>query len=248
VGGGIAYAMPHPCENYLQSDGFWRAGGVGTLSGGVAGLVGWAVPALLPAAGFWGTVGVGALSGSLASGTGQIIVNLFTPNAAWYAGVPDALLVGGVTGGIAGGVGYGIRQWVTRSANQWAATRLADDATYAHQRARSLQRLLGKSRGWVTMAVGVADGPGGERVVLVGSNEPGSYLRSGVRTAILPGETVVSGIGHAEEKIVNHALENNLLLRAVGSGRPICEDCERAILNAGAIPASPTRSGNIYIP
>ena len=111
VGAGIAYAVTHPCESYLHSDGFWRAVGVGALSGGVAGLVGWAVPAILPAAGLWGAVGVGALSGSLASGTGQIIVNLFTPNAAWYAGVPDALLVGGVTGGIAGGVGYGIRQW-----------------------------------------------------------------------------------------------------------------------------------------
>jgi hypothetical protein len=53
-------------------------------------------------------VGIGALSGSLASGTGQVIVNLFTPNVAWHAGVPDAMLVGGVTGGIAGGVGYGI--------------------------------------------------------------------------------------------------------------------------------------------
>jgi hypothetical protein len=104
--------MSHPCDDYLHSDGFWRAVGVGALSGGVAGLVGWAVPVLLPAAGFWGTVGVGALSGSLASGTGQLIVNLFTPNAAWYAGVPDAMLVGGVTGGIAGGVGYVIRQWV----------------------------------------------------------------------------------------------------------------------------------------
>jgi len=92
--------------------------GIGAVSGAVVGLVGWAVPAILPAAGsVWGAMGIGALSGSLAGGAGQITANLLNPCVEWHAGLPQAMIVGGVTGGIAGGVGWKARQWwVARAA------------------------------------------------------------------------------------------------------------------------------------
>jgi RHS repeat-associated protein len=110
VGGAISYALTHPCEDYLHSGGFWRAVGVGAFSGTMAGLVGWAVPVIIPAgASIWGAVGVGALSGALAAGVGQTTTNLAMGNAP-LAGLPEAMFVGSVTGGIAGGVGWKLGQ------------------------------------------------------------------------------------------------------------------------------------------
>jgi RHS repeat-associated protein len=122
------------------------------------------------------------------------------------------------------------------------------DKAYADQRAGFLQdRLAGKTRGCVTIGVGVAEDAAGGRVVLVGSSE-GAYLRPAVQGALQPGELFVGGSAavDAEINIINYAEQNDLRLLFVGAGRAICEACEAAILGVGATPASPTRSGNVY--
>lgn len=71
------------------------------------------------------------------------------------------------------------------------------------------------------------------------ASEPNVYIRPSVRPLIGPNEVVVTGIGHAEENIVNWATSNNQRVITVGAGRPICAACARIIENAGAFLASP---------
>jgi RHS repeat-associated protein len=112
VASGVSYVLAHPCENYLQSGGFWRAVGVGALSGAAAGAVGFWVGGLAIGAGLSGSIAQGILTGVAASSVGQVVTNLFMPGANWYDGLLEASIFGGITGGIAGGAGYGVRQWL----------------------------------------------------------------------------------------------------------------------------------------
>ena len=51
----------------------------------------------------------------------------------------------------------------------------------------------------------------------------------------------MSGEGHAETTILNHAKANGMSVSAVAASRPICGECATAIYNAGAVPASPLK-------
>lgn len=83
----------------------------------------------------------------------------------------------------------------------------------------------------------------GKRVAVIASSEPGVYLRPGV--SALPGELVIDGTGHAEQKIVAFAARNGYEVVSVGATRPICAAVCRPLLeSANAIPATPIR-GNI---
>ena len=64
--------------------------------------------------------------------------------------------------------------------------------------------------GRITMAVGLAEDANGVRSVLIGTSEPGGYLRPGVTFAL--GETIAAGTGHAEVDIIAHAQANGLRL------------------------------------
>jgi RHS repeat-associated protein len=109
--GGISYALRHRGEAF-DAQALGRAMLVGVAGGAVAGLIGGAVPMLLPAAAnVWGAMGIGALTGSLSAGAGQVTTNVLTPCVKWHHNLGRAMLVGGVAGGVAGGVGYGLRQW-----------------------------------------------------------------------------------------------------------------------------------------
>ncbi|MDM8531463.1 hypothetical protein QUF63_09850 [Anaerolineales bacterium HSG25] len=78
--------------------------------------------------------------------------------------------------------------------------------TIAKARATSLQAALPMpSQGRVTMAAGVVEASDEIRHVAVGTSEPRAYLRPGVRAVLQPDDIVVSGIGHAEKKIVEWA-------------------------------------------
>ena len=93
--------------------------------------------------------------------------------------------------------------------------------------------------GRITMGVGLAEDASGAQRVLIGTSEPGGYLRPGVTLA--PGETMAAGAGHAESDIVNYANANGLRLLEVGATRPICPGCAAAIRGAGAVPVTPLK-------
>jgi len=82
------------------------------------------------------------------------------------------------------------------------------------------------------------DGAGNIRRV-VGTSEPGGYLRPGVR--LNSGEELANGDGHAETSILDYMMNNNIRAISIGAGRPICPACMAAIENAGALPGSVPR-------
>ena len=89
------------------------------------------------------------------------------------------------------------------------------------------------------MAVGLAQDAEGSPRVLIGTSEPRGYLRPGVSLA--PGETMVSGLGHAEADVVKYAEQNGLKLKEVGAIRPICPQCADAIEASGAAAVTPLK-------
>jgi hypothetical protein len=108
--GGIIFAITHPCTDLLRSSDFWQSILVGAISGGVAGLVSWLVPLLLPtASGFWSATGVGMITGSAAGGAGQATANLLNGKPL-HQDMLQAMLLGGALGGLAGGVSWKIRE------------------------------------------------------------------------------------------------------------------------------------------
>ncbi len=110
----------------------------------------------------------------------------------------------------------------------------------AGDRAAELQAALPEgSRGRVTMGVGHGVDANGVARTVVGTSEPGGYLRPAVRDMINHGtEEVAQGAGHAEVSILNHMEENGITPSVVAAGRPICPACARAIRAAGAVAGS----------
>jgi filamentous hemagglutinin len=107
-------------------------------------------------------------------------------------------------------------------------------------RADELRNLIPSAQqGRITMGVGLAEDANGARQVLIGTSEPRGYLRPGV--TLNQGETLVSGTGHAEADIVNHANQNGLTLLEVGATRPICPACAELIKDSGAQPVTPLK-------
>jgi hypothetical protein len=112
------------------------------------------------------------------------------------------------------------------------------------QRAQQLQDTLGeKSRGRVTMGVGTGRDKSGKMRTVVGSSEPGGYLRPEIKKALKPNEevAVVPGKGHAEPRIIDYMNKEDIEPIAIGAGRPICSNCEPVVLESGATPASPLK-------
>lgn len=100
----------------------------------------------------------------------------------------------------------------------------------------------------VTMAVGILD----DGTILIATSEKENKLRSPLKDIQreVGAEMVDVGRGDAEAKIIGYPsttlFRRNRKALVVAAGRPICPDCERIILAAGARPASPCRSGNRY--
>jgi len=94
-------------------------------------------------------------------------------------------------------------------------------------------------QGRITMAVGLTEDASGAQRILVGTSEPGGYLRPGV--TLLPGETMAGGAGHAEADIVNFARSNGLRIIDVGATRPICPACATLIEGAGGNAVTPLK-------
>ena len=97
-------------------------------------------------------------------------------------------------------------------------------------------------QGRITMAAAVVEDANGVRSVLIGTSEAGGQLRGPVRAIIQQGETIVSGTGHAEVNIINHAAANNLRIISIGATRPICLPCQGAIGPTGGQISTPFRA------
>jgi hypothetical protein len=105
------------------------------------------------------------------------------------------------------------------------------------RRAGELQEQLPeKSRGRVTMAVGIVDDDNGETTTVVGTSEPRGYLRPGV--SLEEGEVVAPGNGHAETDIIDWAEQRERSVITIGAGRPICPTCAEEIRRVDAQPAT----------
>lgn len=121
-----------------------------------------------------------------------------------------------------------------------AAEATGDLTAAARSRAAELQASLpAGSRGRVTLGVGIGRDAKGNLRTVVGTSEPGGYLRSGVR--LRQGEELVAGLGHAEEDIVAYMLAQGIRPITVSAGRPICPQCAELIYRAGAVPGSALR-------
>jgi len=113
-------------------------------------------------------------------------------------------------------------------------------AVTLEQRATEIQGVLKPgTQSRTTTAVASATTAEGQSATLVGFSE--KNLRPVQRASLKPGEIPVSGVGHAETTILNHAKANGMTVSAVGASRPICSGCATAINNAGAVPASPLK-------
>lgn len=118
---------------------------------------------------------------------------------------------------------------------------LAAKAKAAPIAAQLQAALADNQKGRVTMAAGVSE----SGAVVLGSSE-GSYFRPTVAKVAktIGGEIAKGSAGiHAEINIIGHVGKG---LVAVAAGRPICQECEDAILRAKALPASTCLSGKVY--
>ena len=112
----------------------------------------------------------------------------------------------------------------------------------AGPRAAVLQDLLpAGSKGRVTLGVGIGRDTTGALKTVIGTSEPGGYLRAPVAAAIREGEEIADGTSHAEQNIVAYMRENAITALEVGAGRPICPICAELIEQAGGGFGSPLR-------
>jgi hypothetical protein len=153
--------------------------------------------------------------------------------------VLGATVVGVATGGL--GEGAFLRTSINTGVRTEVATAEVSTVVNLETRAKEIHSTLSpgtQSRN--TTAVASATTAEGNNVTLVASNE--KNLRPVQRAALQPGEIAVSGKGHAETTILNHASANGMQVNAVAASRPICPSCATAINNSGAQAVSPLKS------
>jgi RHS repeat-associated protein len=107
------------------------------------------------------------------------------------------------------------------------------DSSSAAARAMELQRQLpAGSSGRVTMGVGQGTDATGAVRTIVGTSEPGGYLRPGV--LLQDGEDLAQGLGHAEKQIIDYMKAMGIQPSGVAAGRPMCSACVQIVEDAGA--------------
>ena len=105
--------------------------------------------------------------------------------------------------------------------------------------------LPSKTQNYITTAVASATTSDGQPVTLVASSE--NSLRPKQLAALKPGEIAVSGPGHAETTIIDHADANGMTVHAVAASRPICNSCAVEIMRASAVPATPLKNPDSFL-
>lgn len=112
---------------------------------------------------------------------------------------------------------------------------LAAKVGSASERAAQIADAMGKTKGFVTVAVtDTAEG-----VRLVSSSE--TALRPSALGALKDGEVAVTGIGHAEPTGINAAINMGLTPTGTAASRPICEGCSTILTTKGVKPLSPLK-------
>jgi hypothetical protein len=149
----------------------------------------------------------------------------------WDVIFTGVMLEGDIAGtyGLARAVGLTDR--INVAAQKATSPLYRNPADVAASRAAALQEALPPgSSGRVTMAAGVVEDTQGIRQVAIGTSESYGYIRPGVKALIEPDDIVVSGFNHAEQNIINCALQSELDLISIAAGRPICPTCFEEIL------------------
>jgi hypothetical protein len=119
----------------------------------------------------------------------------------------------------------------------------ADEVVSLEQRASQIHSALPTAtQRRTTTAVASATDAEGKSVTLVASSE--KNIRPAQRAVLQPGEVAVSGKGHAEATIINHANANGIKVSQVAASRPICQGCAATISSAGAQSASAIKKEN----
>lgn len=159
----------------------------------------------------------------------------------WFEGYAAAGQIVGplaLTAIMTGGLGGGVVLEAEVSSLR-AATTEAAEVSLA-ERAKEIHGALSvRTQNTTTTAVASATTSEGQSTTLVGFSE--KNLRKPQMAVLKPGEVAVTGKGHAEVTILNHASANGMKVNAVAASRPICSGCATAINNAGAVPASPLK-------
>ena len=142
---------------------------------------------------------------------------------------------------VVSGVGFIIGLMIIGSVPDLERVRISQ---LIQQRTYELRQQLATShRFGATMAVGVGE-KNGVRMTLLATNEQGLYTRPGV--ALGANERLVSGSGHAEQRIVQFCQEQNIRLFAIGATRPVCTNiCVPAITPTGADIATPIKAEHL---
>jgi len=108
------------------------------------------------------------------------------------------------------------------------------------ERANEIHEVLSpRTQNSTTTAVASGKTSNGKPTILVASSE--LNLRPAQLDALKPGETPVSGPGHAETTILNHAKTNNITIDKIAASRGICESCAAAIKESGVTATSPLK-------
>jgi hypothetical protein len=71
--------------------------------------------------------------------------------------------------------------------------------------------------------------------IVVASSE--KKLRPEQLPLLRPTELSIEGVGHAEQTIINRATRSSHQVQALAASRPMCIDCEIAVIQAGVRPA-----------
>jgi hypothetical protein len=91
------------------------------------------------------------------------------------------------------------------------------------------------------MGVGVGRDATGALRTVIGTSEPGGYLRAPVAAAIRSDEEIAGGSSHAEQNIIDYMTSHGITPSEVAAGRPICPVCAGVIQEAGGAFGSPLK-------
>ena len=91
-----------------------------------------------------------------------------------------------------------------------------------------------------TIAVAEVTNADGTKTTLVGSSR--KYLTREERASLKVGEERVSGKGHAETTILDHAAKNGQKVERIGTSRPVCGKCAPALKEKGVKIESPEKA------
>jgi hypothetical protein len=190
----------------------------------------WCIGAILGAVSDYGL----QVAGNLASGKslGKSLTDVDGKSIATSAAL------GAVGGGLLSKAGKAIKA-LGKSDDIAQAANNADDLASRAKDIQNTQKSI-KARDKSTTAVANVTNPDGSKTKLVASSR--KTLTSEQRKALKSGEVEVQGKGHAEKTIVNHTQKTGQKIDEMAASRPVCDDCAKAVQEAGGKIVSPLKN------